>query len=133
MADINNTANDTLLSGTSGDDSIQNGGYWYEDSNYIWHDGGSYVTMDAGDGDDYIRNYQGDKVLIAGGNGNDSISNSGSNVTMDAGAGDDSISNGGSNVSIKRARAMIPFITAVRVLWLTALREMTAFRTAARK
>ena len=59
-----------------------------------------YVTMDAGDGDDYIRNYQGDKVLIAGGNGNDSISNSGSNVTMDAGAGDDSISNGGSNVSI---------------------------------
>ena len=92
MANINNTANDTLLSGTSGDDSIQNGGYWYEDSNYIWHDGGSYVTMDAGDGDDYIRNYQGDKVLIAGGNGNDSISNSGSNVTMDAGAGDDSIS-----------------------------------------
>ena len=52
MAEIFNTESDTLLSGTSGDDTIQNGGYWDDSS----HDGGSKVTIDGGAGNDESYN-----------------------------------------------------------------------------
>ena len=105
MANINNTASNTLLSGTSGKDSIQNGGWWDGGR----HNGGSYVTISAGAGNDTIRNeswWDGSKyiggsyVSIAAGDGNDYIDNWGNSVTIDAGAGNDSIYNSGSKVTI---------------------------------
>ena len=95
MANIFNTASNTLLSGTSSADSIYNGGWW--DS--LWHDSGSKVTIDAGAGDDKIFN-GGSNSSISAGAGNDTISNDGDNVTIDAGGGDDSIDNYGDNVTI---------------------------------
>ena len=81
MANIYNSASDTLLSGTSGDDSITN---WYGDS----------VTINAGAGNDSIYNYYGDSVTINAGAGNDYIYNRyGGSVTINAGAGNDSIYN----------------------------------------
>ena len=83
--DIYNDSNYSLLSGTSGNDSIFN-----------W---GSNVTISGGAGNDSIDNF-GANVTISGGKGNDSIYNNGENVTIDVGAGDDSIENYGSNVTI---------------------------------
>ena len=95
MAEINNTLSNTLLSGTSGDDSIRNG--WYEKSDVS---GGNYVTIIASDGNDFIYNNRkygassgGNNSSIDGGTGNDSIKNYGSSVKIDGGAGNDSISN----------------------------------------
>ena len=87
MANIYNTASNTLLSGTSGDDDISN---FY----------GKNVSISAGDGNDSIDN-NGSQVTINGGAGNDSILNMSSNVTINAGTGDDSIYNYlGSNFTI---------------------------------
>ena len=122
MANVSNTESNTLLSGTSGDDSV---------NNY-----GDFVTIDAGTGNDTIRNYGGqsvkitasdgnnyiyndhainynsatqtyetitpDKATISTGEGNDSIYNyEGSQVTISAGDGDDYIDNYyGDSVSI---------------------------------
>ncbi|MBR3498298.1 MAG: hypothetical protein IKO05_04820 [Selenomonadaceae bacterium] len=92
MAYIYNTASNTLLSGTSKADSIQNGGVW--DGSY--HYGGSNVTIDAGAGNDSIQNNSGSDVTINGGAGDDSIYDSWvSNVSINGGAGDDSIYNDG--------------------------------------
>ena len=52
MATINSTLFNTLLSGTSGDDSIQNGGWWNDSS----HGGGNNVTVNTGEGKDSILN-----------------------------------------------------------------------------
>ncbi len=62
-------------------------------------------TLNGGADDDTIRfdnERSGDKVNAAllGGDGNDSISNTGSSVTIDGGSGDDTIENDGSNVTI---------------------------------
>ena len=46
---IFNTKSNTLLSGTTGKDTISNGGY---DENDTWHDGGKNVTINAGAGND---------------------------------------------------------------------------------
>ena len=87
MADIYNSASNTLLSGTRDDDSIDN----YGDE----------VSINAGNGDDYIYN-SGDSVTIEAGAGNDSIDNDGENVSIDGGAGNDYIDNyvGTSNADI---------------------------------
>ncbi len=100
MAEIYNDKSNTLLSGTSGDDSIQNGGYWYEGNEEIWHDGGSNVTINAGAGNDSVENY-GSEVTINTGEGNDYVWNNGSSsVTINTGAGNDSVENYGSSVTI---------------------------------
>ena len=76
---IENQTSNTLLSGTSGDDSIYN--------DYS----GDSVTINAGAGNDSIYTY-GDSVTIDAGAGNDSIYNSNSkNMTINAGTGNDSI------------------------------------------
>ena len=93
MADIYNTASNTLLAGTSGNDSIKNGGYWYEDSNYIWHNGGSNVTINAGKGNDSIYNGGGSNVTINAGAGDDYIYNRGANSSINGGSGSDTIYN----------------------------------------
>ncbi|MBO4780730.1 MAG: hypothetical protein J5497_08850, partial [Selenomonadaceae bacterium] len=92
MAEIYNNKSNTLLSGTSGDDSIKNGGYWYENGDYTWHDGGSNVTINSGAGNDSVYN-SGDSVTINIGAGNDSITNYGDSVTINTGAGNDSVRN----------------------------------------
>ena len=46
--DIKNTKSNKLLSGTSGNDTIQNGGWWYENSVWTNHNGGSNVTINTG-------------------------------------------------------------------------------------
>lgn len=120
MAEIYNDKSNKLLNGTSGNDTINNGAYFYENSKYVWHDGGSKVTIkggagddriknfgvkasiDGGDGNDYIGNgnYRSSLTAINGGNGNDYIDNFASRVTITGGKGDDSILNGSATTQI---------------------------------
>ena len=89
MAEINNTLSNTLLSGTSGDDEINNGGWWNDSS----HSGGSNVTINTGEGNDYVWN-SGDSVTINTGAGNDYVDNyRGSDCTINTGEGNDSVYN----------------------------------------
>jgi hypothetical protein len=96
MAKINNTLSNTLLSGTSGNDSIQNGGSW----DGTWYDGGSNVTINTGDGNDEVDNWV-SSVTINTGDGNDSVWNGGDSVTINTGDGNDSVRNSyGDSVTI---------------------------------
>ena len=112
MANIYNTARNTLLSGTSDNDTIKNsaGGVTIQSgagddsiynstfSGYTINGSNGYVTIDAGADNDTICNYN-RYVSINGGAGNDEIWNySGANVTITAGDGDDYIWCGGANV-----------------------------------
>ena len=87
FVDIENNTSNTLVSGTSGNDSIRN-----------WTDN---VTISVDAGNDTIRNHSNNNIIKAGA-GNDYIQNYGSNSSIDAGEDDDSIdnNNGGSFVSI---------------------------------
>ena len=81
--DIKNYTPDTLVSGTSSNDSIYNNA--------------NSVTINGGKGDDsiYLSSYSGSSS-ISGGNGKDTIFNYyNSYVTLGGGDGDDSISNYG--------------------------------------
>lgn len=91
MAEIYNDTPDTLLSGTNSADTIKNGGYGDD----IWHVGGSRVTIDAKNGDDYIWNLRGgSQSSINAGAGNDNIENEAAkNVTINGGKGNDTIDN----------------------------------------
>ena len=95
MAQIYNTKSNTLLSGTSGNDDIRNGGRW----DYSYHDGGSKVTISGNEGNDYIAN-TGQNVSISGGMGSDKISNGGEDVTINGGDGNDWILDDGLGVKI---------------------------------
>ncbi|MBR3051231.1 MAG: flagellar hook-basal body complex protein, partial [Selenomonadaceae bacterium] len=87
MAEIYNEKSNTLLSGTSGNDSITN------------HSGNN-VTIDASAGNDYINN-SGFFVSINAGIGNDSIDNRSGDVSINAGDGHNLIYNLGAGVTIK--------------------------------
>ena len=128
MAVIYNDEYNTLLSGTSGHDSIFNDGgskvtiktgtgndtiLSYngdrisinagEDDDYILNeDEGNNITIIGGKGHDTVRNYSSEKVSIDTGAGNDSIySTEDSFITIDAGSGNDKIyTNYSSNVTI---------------------------------
>ena len=90
MAEIYNDKSNTLLSGTSGNDVVLNGGWW----NDSWHNGGSFVTIAGGKGNDYIENLNGSKNSINGGDGNDEINSwTSHNATINSGNGDDFIFN----------------------------------------
>lgn len=115
-------ASNISVSGGDGNDSIQNGGYYVNGGTMVAIDAGagndfirnqnSNVTIDAGDGDDYIRNHGYDDdpyaasihaasiVAIDLGAGNDSIINWGDKVSIKGGEGNDSIENYGYNVLI---------------------------------
>ncbi|MBR1396530.1 MAG: calcium-binding protein, partial [Selenomonadaceae bacterium] len=107
MADISNSTSDTLVSGTSGNDSIYNY-YWNSQATINSgagddeiYNSGTQVSIDAGAGDDFISNGNyGDNVSISGGSGNDSIYNSGTQVTINSGDGHDSIYNWNSQITI---------------------------------
>lgn len=90
MAVIYNLTSNTLLSGTSGNDDIVNGGY---NSSWVWHSGGNNVTINTGAGNDSVYNDYGYYVIINTGAGNDSVYNSGDSVTISGGKGNDSIYN----------------------------------------
>ena len=111
MANIKNFSDNTLISGTGGDDSIRN---WSGENVTIDGDagndsidnGGSNVLINGGDGNDLIYNTgrgdygRSDYATIYGGADNDSIRNYYSRVKIDGGAGNDSIYNSGASVSI---------------------------------
>ena len=82
---ITNSDSNTLITGTSLNDTISNSG--------------DRVTIDAADGNDLIDN-GGAYVSISGGAGNDTVLNYHSRITIDAGADVDYIENGGAYVSI---------------------------------
>ena len=79
-----------LISGTSGDDRIEN-----FRSNVMINSGKSNDSIMNGGFWDHRDNDGGSNVTIDGGADNDLIYNDGSNVTIDGSAGNDSISNGG--------------------------------------
>ena len=118
---VNNTTNDTLITGTELADTIQNSGSNVtisgkasDDSivssgangslngdagnDYISNSGAN-ATVEGYYGDDYLIN-SGDSVSVSGNYGNDGIVNSGDNVTLSPGSGNDYISNTGDNVVI---------------------------------
>ena len=105
---INNSNDNTLITGTAYDDTIYNYGdnvsIDASNGNDSIRNIGDSVTIDAGSGDDYIWNsiqsYYGGYVSINGSAGNDSVFNWSDSVKIYAGAGDDSIHNEGSNVTI---------------------------------
>ena len=85
---ITNTKSNTLISGTSGNDTLYNG-TGHSNS------GGNKVTINGGAGDDYIDNWVGSNVSLVGGADNDDISNyRGEKATISGGAGADFIWNG---------------------------------------
>ena len=90
MAEYNNSDNNSVVSGSSGADTIYNS----DDT----------VTVNALGGGDEIEN-TGTTVSISGGDGNDTITNYGTDVTIDGGAGTDDITNGSSDVSINGGAA----------------------------
>ena len=100
---ISNTADDTLIIGTGGDDSITNSGdnvtirvYGGDDT---VNNTGAHAVIDGSDGADYISNYSPTGSLLANGvsinagAGNDTIQNHHAYyVTLEGGSGDDHIS-----------------------------------------
>ena len=115
-----------LVSGTSYDDSIRNGGNYVtintdagNDSIFNTGDNatisggadndsisnnGSNVSISGDEGNDYILNDSVSNVIINAGAGDDYIlNNSVSNVTINAGAGDDTINSQGNNVLLNYA------------------------------
>ncbi|MBE8952518.1 MAG: C40 family peptidase, partial [Quinella sp. 1Q7] len=104
MANISNEDSYTLVSGTSGDDLIDNYGdnvtiNGGDGNDSIENMSGSYVTIFGGAGNDYIDNMI-SNVSISGDAGNDYIDNMSDNVTILGGAGNDSIDNMSDNVTI---------------------------------
>ncbi len=127
-SEIENTTNNTLVSGTRFNDTISNEGSNVTINASAGNDviqnhganssvnGGtgadSITNMDAngstieGDyGDDVILNNS-DNVLINGSYGNDTLSNSGANVTIASGSGNDYIYNGGASAVIEYSGGM---------------------------
>ncbi len=112
-AGIYNGTSTVTVTGTSSADSILNVGEYSkinagagDDSIFNFEStyrSGYHVTVEAGMGNDYVNNCDGWWVSINGGDGNDTVCNSGWNATIDAGNGSDLIiNNRGSNyVSIK--------------------------------
>ena len=84
--DIDNNADNTLISGTFLDDNIQNSG--------------ENVTINGAAGKDTINN-DGDESAIDAGAGNDIITNTGANSTVNGAEGDDNITNSADNVLIE--------------------------------
>lgn len=108
MAEIYNDNDYTLVSGTSGSDSV------YNDvgdnvtintgagNDFVYTDFGNHVTINTGAGADFVQNTSGNNVTIDTGAGNDFVYNKlGYNVTINTGAGNDSVYNNiGANVTI---------------------------------
>jgi Ca2+-binding RTX toxin-like protein len=113
---IGGNGNDTLYGGGGGNDSV-NGGAGddnltnYEQYGSSWYGTIRTATLNGDDGSDILQNYQSnnssDNVVLNGGAGNDTLTNSSSsfwsggwgisdNVTLNGGTGDDQLSNANS-------------------------------------
>ena len=105
MATLSNSTSGSLVTGSSGVDSIynnasfvtinagdsndtvQNGG---NNGNGYWYNGGNSVIINTGNGDDSVYNYYGSNISISMGASNDYLYSYGNmNVTISGGAGDD--------------------------------------------
>ena len=102
MAVIYNETSNTLVTGTSDNDTIENHGSYAtiktgagndSVSNSTYGDDGANSLIDGGNGSDSIDNYA-DNVKIDGGDGNDLIYDDGWGVTINGGAGNDYINSG---------------------------------------
>ena len=113
MAEINSILSNTLLSGTSGDDFIQNGGEWSDS----FHDGGSNVTINTGEGDDSISLYSlGSKenvIIYNSGDCNDIIYGFRTDSTLSISGDSYSTAISGSDVIITVGDGQISLIGAV--------------------
>ncbi len=93
---IDNSANNTIITGTEGYDTIKNSGQNVTIQALGGNDSvknyGYIATIIGGLGNDSIENFS-SKINILAQDGNDSIYNGGSNNTVNGGAGDDSINN----------------------------------------
>ena len=83
FVNIYDTDSNTLLSGTSGNDTINTA------------DNLKNITINGGKGNDHIWNAASDNVSINGGSGSDDITNFGSETTIIGGKDNDTISNNG--------------------------------------
>ena len=108
MAEISNSTNNTIISGTPNDDSIENSGDNVTINSYDGNDhiaSGSFwkypnnVVINAGAGDDSINN-KGDGATISAGGGNDSIRNDGSYAIIDISSGNNYIYSEGRETKI---------------------------------
>ena len=122
---IKNNSSRVSINAGADNDSIYSAGdnvtvIGFKGNDSVKNDGGSYVTIDGGEGNDFIQNYNesfkvsingnagndilqnksGKNVTLIGGAGKDSITNFGSYTTIDGGSGNDSIDNDGFNVTI---------------------------------
>ena len=82
--------------GGAGNDSIRNEAYYStinagDGNDYIRNQEAYYCLIDGGAGNDTIQNAIGRYSMVLGGAGNDSIRNGAHYATVDAGAGDDTI------------------------------------------
>ena len=101
MAEIYNENSNTILTGTSNDDTIQNGGYMRSGNGYINLSGGSNVTIIGRDGNDSILNWSDTyNVSINSGLGNDEIENYGLKVKIICGDDADAVYNYGLETTI---------------------------------
>ena len=111
MATIQNYDNDTIIVGSSLNDSIRNeasnvtiiSGNGDDTIRMFWYNSGSNVSVDSGIGNDKIFNYKSNGVTINGNDGDDYIENFGGNIIINGGNGNDRIYdfNGyGDNVTI---------------------------------
>lgn len=97
MPTINNTISNTLLSGTSGSDSITNSSGYVSITSGAGNDTisntGDDTTLDGGAGHDYITTYNADDVSIDGDAGDDIIELRGSanRLSVKGGSGNDTI------------------------------------------
>ncbi|MBD3878943.1 MAG: hypothetical protein SR1Q5_04565 [Quinella sp. 1Q5] len=89
--DLQNYRSNAIISGLGGDDRISNGNEYKA--------GGSKVSINGGDGHDYISNY-GSQVTITAGKGNDHINNYGTQTKINGGTGNDFVFNESSFVTI---------------------------------
>lgn len=93
---MDNTVSSTTVNGTSGNDTIKNSGSYVTinagaGNDSVYSEKGNHVTINGQDGDDTLTNMYYRYVSMAGGIGNDVIFNSSDDVTISGGEGADSI------------------------------------------
>ena len=101
---IDNTVDNTIISGTAANDTIVNSGENVTINagagNDSIHNNGEYALLNGDDGDDTIVSYSYGGITINGGEGNDILSdNNGLNI-INGDDGDDSINSGGTDNTI---------------------------------
>ena len=101
---IDNTVDNTIISGTAANDTIVNSGENVTINagagNDSIHNNGEYALLNGDDGDDTIVSYSYGGITINGGAGNDILSdNNGLNI-INGDDGDDSINSGGTDNTI---------------------------------